>query len=76
MNYIKYIKLLLFIILPVLLNAQTATKDRFAGYGVISGTSLVSADTFNFTISGFAGNNRPYGNSAFVRADVAVGDKI
>lgn len=71
----KYIKLLLLFLFPLLSNAQS-TYDHFAAYGNTSGISLVSADTFNFTITGFSGNARPYGASSFARADVLVGDKI
>lgn len=71
----KYIKLLLLLFLPFLTNAQS-TYEHFAAYGTTSGISLVSADTFNFTITGFAGNARPYGAASFARADVLVGDKI
>jgi len=71
----KYIKLLILTFLPFLVNAQN-TYEHFAAYGTTSGISLVSADTFNFTITGFAGNARPYGVSSFARADVLVGDKI
>ena len=71
----KYIKLSILLFIPFLINGQV-TKEYFAAYGDISGTTNVTADTFNFTITGFAGNSRPYGNSAYARSDVQIGDRI
>ncbi len=70
----KFIKLLILVFLPFLVNAQT--YEKFAAYGTTSSLTLASGNTWNFTITGFTGNARPYGSPAFARGDAQVGDKI
>jgi hypothetical protein len=72
----KFLNILLFLILSFNINAQNLTNEHFSAYGTTSGISLVSGNTYNFTITGFAGSSRPYGNPSYSRADVVVGDKI
>lgn len=63
------------ILFALTLSAQTV-NEGFAGYGTISGISLVSGSTYNFTISSFNGNIRPFGRDAYAIADMAIGDII
>lgn len=70
----KFIKLLILSCLPFLVNAQT--YEKFAAYGTTSSLTLSSGNVWNFTITGFTGNARPYGVSAYAKGDVQVGDKI
>lgn len=75
MKYV-FIKLLLFITLINSHSIIAQTNEHFSGYGKFNSITLINGNTYAFTITGFIGNGRPYGNSSFASGDILVGDKI
>lgn len=72
----KKILLLIAVVVNLLTIANAQVKGNMGAYATISGVSLVSGTTYNFTITGFVGNLRPRGEDAYITTDVSVGDVI
>jgi hypothetical protein len=72
---IKYFKIFIFLLFPILAQSQATVLSSFGGYGDI-GTVTGTGPVFTITVTGFVGSPRFQADGPYAAFDVSIGDVL